>query len=465
MRLQRGISGVVSAIVLGMLCTSIALPADAQTRREKKKQAEKQHVIRDKRIGKKFEKIQEFLDAEKYDEAKRTLDSINAAKASPFERAMVNQTYAFIYGNADDFENSAKYYQLAISEDALPAQRLMSIRFNLGQIYMMQDDWTKAIETLEAWFEDTEKPSSISYYMLAVAYYQNDQRDEAIAPAKKAVELSKDPKETWLQLLLSLHMEKEQYKEAQPILVRLITEHSKKIYWIQLAAVLMELEQDKQSLAIQQLAYQQGYLTTDRELVRLSQMYLFHDLPFRAAQMLGKELESGRVESDYDAWRLYSNALLSSREMETALEPLETAAKLAENGEGYLQLSQVHIQNERWDAARSALDSAFQKGDLRSPAHANLLLGIVAYQQKRWDGARAAFGRATRDDKTREMASKWIEFVDREARAEEARLAASEAARTAAEEARAEQAEREQEKQGEPSDKAEAPLVEDNAAG
>jgi Tfp pilus assembly protein PilF len=424
--------------VLAMVCVAVAQPADAQTSRKKKKNQKNQYVIRDQRLAKKFVKIQEHIDAERLDSARELLDSINLKKAKPYPRALVHQTYAYMAGNNDDFELAAKHYQLAISENALPPQRELGIRFNLGQIYMMTDDWPKAIETLEAWFEDTEKPSPMSYYMLAVAYYQNDERDKAFAPARKAVDLAKEPKETWLQLLLSLHMEKEQYKQAEPLLVRLITDHPKKIYWIQLAAVLMELEKDKKSLAIQQLAYEQGYLNTDRELIRLSQMYLFHDLPWRAAKLLGKELEAGRVESDYDAWRLYSNALLSSREMAKALEPLETAARLAENGEGYLQLSQVHIQNERWDQARKALESAFQKGDLRSPGHANLLLGIVAYQQKRWDGARAAFARATRTEKTREMASKWMEFVDREENAAIAREASSKAAREAAEAAAAE---------------------------
>jgi tetratricopeptide (TPR) repeat protein len=458
MRFRRHLSRIVCAIVLATLSIAVAQPADAQSRRKKDKQ-KNQYVIRDQRIAKKFVKIQEKIDAEQLDDARKILDSINLKKVKPYPRALVHQTYAFLAGNADDYKTAAKHYQLAISENALPPQRLLGIRFNLGQIYMMEDDWPKAIETLESWFEDTEKPSPMSYYMLAVAYYQNDERDKALAPAKKAVELAEDPKETWLQLLLSLHMDKEEYKEAEPLLVRLITHHSKKIYWIQLAAVLMELEQDKKSLAVQQLAYDQGYLSTDRELIRLSQMYLFHDLPFRAAQVLSKELENGRVESDYDAWRLYSNALLSSREMAQALEPLETAARLAENGEGYLQLSQVHIQNERWDEARSALDSAFQKGDLRSPAHANLLLGIVAYQQKRWGGARAAFGRATRDDKTREMASKWIEFVDREEASDAARKASTEAARAAAEEARAELAEEAKAEEAE-AEKAEAEQAE-----
>ncbi len=440
MKLRQTLARIACSFVLAGVCTAVAAPAKAESRREKKKKAEKQFVLRDKRVAKKFTKIQELLDQDKPAEARKVLDSINIKKVKPYPRALVHQTYGLLAGQAEDFDGAIKHYTLSISENALPPQRILSIRFNLGQLHMMQDDWPKAIETLEAWFEDTEKPSPFSYYMLAVAYYQNDERDKAIVPARKAVETSDAPKETWLQLLLSLHMDKEEYAKAEPLLVRLITNHSKKIYWIQLAAVLMELERDTESLAIQQLAYEQGYLTTDRELIRLSQMYLFHDLPYRASKMLGKELESGRIESDYDAWRLYSNALLAAREMESALGPLQTAAKLSENGEGYLQLSQVHIQNERWQEARSALDSAFQKGDLRSPGHANLLLGIVSYQQKRWDSARNAFTRAMRNDKTKGMAEKWIAFVDREETAEMAREASAKAAREAAEAAREEAA-------------------------
>ena len=137
-----------------MICTTVALPADAQqqSRREKKKAAEKQFVLRDKRLAKKFEKIQEAVDAEKLVEAKKILDTINLEKIKPYPRALVHQTYAFLAGQSDDYATSIKHYQLAISEGALPPQRLLSIRFNLGQLYMHGRGVPRIPNQAIAWF-------------------------------------------------------------------------------------------------------------------------------------------------------------------------------------------------------------------------------------------------------------------------------------------------------------------------
>ena len=119
-------------------------------------------------------------------------------------------------------------------------------------------------------------------------------------------------------------------------------------------------------------------------------------------------------------WQLLANSLLAARENERALEPLEEAASLADDGEAYVRLSQVHIQAERWPEARAALRQAFDKGGLKDPGHAHLLLGIAAYQEKRFGQARSAFARARGHEKTRDMAERWMQFVDREAAAAQA---------------------------------------------
>ena len=75
---------------------------------------------------------------------------------------------------------------------------------------------------LEEWFKTAVSPNSQAYYLLAVAYYQQDDTTRALPPAQKAVELMDKPQENWVSLLLALYMEKEQYKDAIPLLERLI---------------------------------------------------------------------------------------------------------------------------------------------------------------------------------------------------------------------------------------------------
>ncbi len=89
---------------------------------------------------------------------------------------------------------------------------------------------------------DRCKPNSSAYYLLAVAYYQQELYSR-LAPAQKAVELAEKPQESWIQLVLALHLQEENWAEAVPLLVRLINLYpEKKTYWVQLSSVYGQKE-------------------------------------------------------------------------------------------------------------------------------------------------------------------------------------------------------------------------------
>jgi len=368
----------------------------------------------DAKTGKILNTVHELLQENKLAEAKAVLDGINVEKLKPYPRAIVYQTLGFLSANEGRYEEAADQLQKAIDIGELLPQQQLNARFSLAQIYMVLDRWKDAVTELEAWFAATEKPNAVSYYTLGMAYYQSDQREKALDPARTAVEMTDDPKENWLQLLLALLMEDKQYDKSVPLLLQLVEKFPKKAYWTQLAAVYMELDKSEESLAVQQLAYAQGLLTTDRELTRLAQLYMFHGQPWRAAQVVRQGLDSGVMPADGDGWRLLGNSLLAAREYDAAIDPLRKAAALAEDGETWLRVAQVFLQREDWESARGALDEAFRKGGLRDEGHALLLSGITAYQQKRLREARTAFVRASNHDRTKEMAERWLTFVEKE---------------------------------------------------
>lgn len=403
--------------LLGAALALLLLPAaPAGAAREKESKTTSKYVL-NKKDAKKLNEANEFLQAENWVEARKILDSYDLEKElerNPYVYSTVNLALGYIEANTEDYATAAKHFAAALSTGTLAPPQQLSTRFNLGQIYMMLDEWDEAVDTLEKWFEEAEKPQPIAYYMLAVAHYQNDDREGALEPARKAVETSDDPREPWMQLLLSIYMEQRNYEEALPLLERMVLRYDKAIYWTRLAAVLNELERDDDSLAAQQIAYAKGFLETDRSVIRLAQTYAFNGMPWQGAEVMKDALESQKVPSDSQSWRLYANSLLAARETQMALEPLEKAAALSEDGEVYIQLSQVYIQNERWLDALDALDHAFQKGNLDNPGHAHLLVGIAAYQVKRVGDARRAFARAMDHEQSREMAERWLQFVDRE---------------------------------------------------
>lgn len=363
---------------------------------------------------KKAAKAVEFLSAGDMVNAKAELEKINLKRAKPYGRARVHSWLGQIAAQEEDFDTALVHFEKSIEEDALPPDEILRGLFQVGQLQTMLGKYDEAIVSLEKWIAAVETPAPSSYYTLAVTYYQAERPADAIGPAKKAVELSDDPREAWYRLLLSLYLERQDYDEALAILDDIILKYPNKAYWTQMAAIYSAQDKMSKSLAVQQIAKNEGYVTEDRDLTRLAQMFMVEGLPHRGAEVMKKGLEDGSIEPTKTAYQTYSDTLLQSREWTKAVEPLAKAAELHKDGSLFVRLAQVNLQIGNWAGARSSLSRAFEKGGLSDEGQANILYGIAAANDKKWAEAQNAFGRAQRFDGTREVAGKWLNFIDRE---------------------------------------------------
>jgi tetratricopeptide (TPR) repeat protein len=351
---------------------------------------------------------------EKYKAARQALSDLVLPALNPLERSLVYRADAYISNGESDAKGAVGYLEKAIAENALPERDLQDMRFQIAQLELSLEDWQAVVENLRLWFDMVDSPNSTAYYLLAIAYYQMNDYDSALGPALQAVQRSKEPQESWLQLLLAIRLVRKDYTKAVPIIEQLVRRFPKKAYWIQLSTVNGALGKFDEALVPLQLAYEQGLLTTDGELRRLAQLMLYLDLPYRAAQVLSKGLADGIVEKTPDVYEQLSNSWIAAREFDRAVEPLEIAARLSTNGDLYVRLAQVEIQREKWSKAIDALEQALQKGDLTSPGDAHLLMGIARYSRQQPQQALAAFRRAREFDSTRSEADTWLTHIERE---------------------------------------------------
>jgi len=331
--------------------------------------------------------------------------------------ALSQYGHCFVFGrrvSATVLSPGLDYLERCVAENALQPEDQLRSLYLVGQLQTMLERYDEAIVTLESWISQVETPAPGSYYTLAVTYYQAERLDDALGAATKAVELSDDPREPWFRLLLSLHLERADYQEALNILDDMILAFPNKAYWSQMAAIYAQLDDMSKSLAVQQFAKSEGFITESRDLTRVAQMFMVEGLPHRGAAVMKQGLEDGSIEKTEQAYQTFSDTLLQSREWELALDPLGKAAELHKDGALYVRLAQVNLQLGRWGDARSSLNLAFEKGDLSDEGQAHILFGIAAANDKKWNASIAAFKRAERFEGTRVVAGKWIQYVERE---------------------------------------------------
>jgi tetratricopeptide (TPR) repeat protein len=366
------------------------------------------------RVKRYLEAAATAVDQGETEEAEALLNNLYVGRLNPVERARVMRMRAFIAHSSGDSKLAIDYFKSFLALEALSVREESVARFQIAQLYASIRSWREMIQAMNEWLRYVEDPNPLGYYLMSIGFFQLNQYDEAIDAILLAIGDGHDPKESWLRLLASLYSEKQDYARAIPVFEELILRYPKKQYWVQLSLIYGARTDFRRALTVQQAAHAQNLLTSDKELKRLARSYLYHDLPYPAANVLEQALEGGQLTATADAYELLANSWIQAREYKRSRGPLNKAAELSPNGDLYVRLGQVYMQDEDWGQASSFFEEAVKKGELRDPGNAELLLGISYYNSEQPTQAREAFKRARTHEKTKVEANRWITHLDTE---------------------------------------------------
>jgi tetratricopeptide (TPR) repeat protein len=409
---RRLLSLVTTGLVAGVLVVGFQPTTFAQQRSGNNSEGKAPAPTIDAATGKVLNEAIELMNMENYAGALAKINTLKLDRLSPYERSKVEQILFNISYTQEKYADARQHLQNAIDAGGLNEQEVSQARYQFAQLYMTEEKWKEGAAALEDWFKTAQNPNSAAYYLLAVAYYQMDAPAKALVPAKKAVELMDKPQENWIVLLLALYTQQDQYKEAIPLLERLISiAPAKKTYWLQLSSMYGQLEDYPHALAVMQLAYDAGLVTDDSEIRRLADLLLFNDVPYRGATILEKAIADKQVSIDDKLYEKVANCWIAAGEFDKAITPLEKAGDLSSNGDIFVRLGEVQIQRSEWQAAQQALQRGIDKGKLRDTANAQLLMGIALYNEKKYDDAAKWFQQSAKADKYSKMSRGYLQLI------------------------------------------------------
>jgi tetratricopeptide (TPR) repeat protein len=356
----------------------------------------------------------ELMNVEDHAGAARRLATLQLDRLSPYERGTVERILFSVAYAEDRYEDARGHLQNAIDSGGLNAQQVDEARYQSAQLFIQEEKWGEGAAALEQWFETATNPNSAAYYFLAAAYWQLEDTERALAPARKAVELMDParPNENWLGLLSALHLQREEYREAIPLLERLIEAvPDKKAYWLQLSSVYQQVEDYPHALAVAQLASSAGHVTEDADVRRLADLLLWSGVPYRGGQVLEAAIGRQLVTLDDKLYEKLANCWIAAGELDAAVAPLQRAAELAASGEVFVRLGELHVQREDWAAGIAAVQRGIAKGELRDPGNAELMIGVAHYNQRSYDDAVPYLERARRSDRHRQIAESFLQAI------------------------------------------------------
>ena len=411
--MEQQANGSLRLVLSGIaLATSLSLASSAFAQRAGGDEEAPPPTNIDVQTGKILNEAIEIMGMENYAGAQQKLATLKMDNLSPYEKGKVEQILFNISYSQDRFDEARQHIQKAIDSGGLNTVEIDGLRYQSAQLYMQEEKWKEGAAALEEWFKTAMNPNSAAYYLLAVAYYQQDDYAKALPPAKKAVELMDKPNENWLQLVSALHLQREEYKESIPILQQLIAvAPDKKTYWMQLSSIYGQMEDYPNALAIMQLANSAGLVTEDSEIRRLADLLLFNEVPYRGAQVLESAIEKKAVNLDDKLYEKLANCWIAAREYDKAVPPLQRAAEMANTGDAFIRLGELQVQREDWDGAIAAVQRGVDKGQLKDAASAQLMLGIAHYNQKEYSAARPFFERARQSERLRDTADSYLQAI------------------------------------------------------
>lgn len=349
----------------------VAAQEEDQAERESRSQKTKQAQAVSKDVYDRIQKAQEMAEAQDYPGALKLLNSMyNPDKLTEYEQSMVLNYIGFVHYNKDDIPNAIRTYVKLLTIPSLEETLRKQTTYTLAQLYTMEEDYNRALQTLDQWFMLETNPDSTPFILKAQNLYQVQRYPEMIEPIQNAMRIArergKEVREDWYVLLNFAYFQQEDYSMVRDIQKIMLVNWPKKRYWFSLAGAYTELGEDENLINAYAAAYDQKMFDKESELVTMAQLFMQREVPYKAGVLLEQEMAAGRVAKNAKNYRLLSQAWQLSMENEKAIPALTEAARMSTDGELDVRLGNALLNSGQYAECVSAVENGIRKGGLKS---------------------------------------------------------------------------------------------------
>ncbi len=365
------------------------------------------------RISRKLVVIQKLLET---DQPSAALDKLTRLleknRLNVYESAVVNQTLGYVYADLENYPGAIQAFQVSLTSDALPDSVAQNLRLNVGQLHIAQANYPAGIRYLETWLVSADVPNANIYEMIAIAYYKQEQYDNAVTYLHKAINISPSMEKSWLQMLIAIYFERKDFASAKQQLIAAIQifPHEKS-FWQQLVYAQRQLKQYKTALATMALSHTQNRLDS-QQIVLLAKFYIEQNLPLKAAQLLAAERESKAIADNAANVSLLAESWLQAKEFAKAAELFQQAATRSQDNELYYRAAQVYTELRDWRSVVQLQQGLSMSAEDEQAGAMSLLMGIAYFELNELSLAKQHLQKALADKNTRRRAKQWLTQLD-----------------------------------------------------
>jgi tetratricopeptide (TPR) repeat protein len=367
-------------------------------------------------LNKQMQKLQELSQEDKSEEVLVEADKILAnKKAQPYEKSFAQQAKGFAYIDLDEDKDTGAYaraipmFEQTIETDGLPNDMHYQIMYQIGQMYLADEAYDKALAWMDRFMEETKSSKPEHLAMKGNALYRLERFDEAAVLLKKAIETSDKPQEAWNQLLMATYFDQDKPLEAAKIAEEVLAKNpNDKKTLLNLSSIYAEAEQYDKAIAILEKGRAAGMLTEERDYRQLFALYLNSEgKEAQGIAVIEEGMAKGILPPSAETYNALAQAYYFTDNLEKSIDAYKKAAPLAKDGETSLNLARVLTNEERYAEAKAAAQDAIKKG-VKKPGDAWMVIGRSEFGLNNKAGLVAAYKEAAKYPETKQQATEWL---------------------------------------------------------
>lgn len=353
---------------------------------------------------------EEGKDAETEEAAKALLAT---SGVGPYETSLTNQILGQIELDRDNYPGAIAYFQAGLDAGGYKNNQYYQIMQNIGQLQFQEELYAEAAATFTRWMDETKAETPQIYALRGNAYYRLEQYEAAVTDLRKAMALQEKPDNSVSQLLMGSLFELGRANEAAEVAAEILSRDPNNVGLIRnLSAIYVNADQVGKAIETMEAGIASGVLVEERDYIELSKMYRFAEQDLKAADLISRALQEGKVRPTLEVFRSQGEAYYFSENIPQAAEAFGKADELATDGEMALNHARTLAELERWPETKAAANRAISKG-VRRPGDAYVILGAAEFGLNNQPAALAAYREAAKYPETKAMAESYLRQVNR----------------------------------------------------
>ncbi len=402
-------------ILLTMVCV-LTFSGAASTAAQAQAPAQQEKVSA--KVVKPLKAAQEALQKKEWEQALARLAEADAVQGkTAFDQFVINEFRASALIALQRYAEAAPIYEQNFNSGKVPPAEVNDRLKRLTQLNAQIKNWPKVADFGSRWIKAGNKDADIEFIVGQAYFLQQDYKNALVnieGAVKTAQESSRTPEENWLQMQQICYVKLNDAEGASRSVKQLLRYYPKPDYWDRLLSTrLTQRASDRVMLNLYRLANEVGVLKEPDEYLEMTEMLLDAGLPGEAKSVMeagyrAKVFETeDKSRADRYSRRLNDAKAAAARDQQS-LPTIEKEAQKSATGQGNVALGMAYSSFGQYDKAVPALAQGLQKGGVRDPDQAQIMLGIANLKLGKKAEAVKAFEAVADSSELNDVAELWI---------------------------------------------------------